>query len=511
LNPNVAKRNSPEVQEKRAANRKEKGKNFLTLEQWQALLDDFEDWRFQFQDLWWENRKQRTRKIRKTRQAGATVYFAREGMAKIGEAILNGQQPNNQLYLSASKRQSLKFRREIVGWVRKITGVELKGEQIMLDFFGVYPIEDEDHKPVALDPIGFYFLSTNSATAQGESGDLYFDEYAWVYGFAELNDVASGMSTHTRFTRTYFSTASSRTHESAAWWYGEEWNKGRARGDQRPFDCSHKNLRGGVIMPDGAWQHLLTIHDAVAQGLGDLVDIDEIRSERSEAAFKNLFECEDVDDTESSFPFSALSPCRVDSFYTWKDYRQFEPRPFGNKSVSIGYDPDKGGRDGAALAVVALPEKPGGKFRLLEKINLKGKDFEQQAAAIRAVTRKYNVTDIAIDTSGAGQAVFELVVKWFPVARRIDYNISTKAALVMKGQNVIRRGRFEYDAGWSDVSAAFMAIRPTIVGKMVTYTARRSGVHGHADIAWAVLHAFSNEPMDASEAGNQQATVEISQ
>ena len=43
LNPNVAKRNSPEVQEKRAANRKEKGRNFLTLDQWQQLLDDFDE------------------------------------------------------------------------------------------------------------------------------------------------------------------------------------------------------------------------------------------------------------------------------------------------------------------------------------------------------------------------------------------------------------------------------------------------------------------------------------
>lgn len=511
LNPKVANRSNAEVQEKRAANRKEKGRNFLTLDQWQALLDDFEAWKFEYQELWWSKRGCRTRKIRKTRQAGATAYFAREGMAKIAEWVLAGEQPRNQIYLSASQRQALKFKREIANWVRRVTGVELKGAIITLDFLGVYPQEDDDHKPVSLDAVGLYFLSTNTATAQGESGDFYFDEYAWVHGFAELNKVASGMATHKIYTRTYFSTASSRTHESAEWWYGETWNRGRKRELQRQFDCSLKNLRLGADMPDGSWQHLLTIHDAVLMGLGKLVDVEEIRSERSDDEFKNLFEGEDVDDSESSFPFAALTPCRVDSFYTWPDFKPAEPRPFGEKRVSIGYDPDKGGRDGAALTVVALPEKPGGKFRLLEKIALKGKDYEQQNDAIHKVSRRYNVADIGIDTSGAGDGVFQLVVKWFPTARRIDYTVWSKAQMVLKLQAVIRKRRFEYDSGWSDVTAALMAIRPVLRGKTVTYASGRTASGGHADVAWSILHAVSSEPMDASEAGQNQATVEFSE
>lgn len=509
LNPKIANRNGPEAQATRAAKRKEKGRNFLTLEQWQALLDDFHENNFEYQELWWEQRAQRTRKIRKSRQTGATWYFAREGMAKIAEWVLAGEQPRNQIYLSASQRQARKFKREIYNWVRRVTGVELKGDIIMLDFLGVYPQEDEDHKPVSLDAAGLYFLSTNTATAQGESGDFYFDEYAWVHGFADLNKVASGMATHKIYTRTYFSTASSRTHESASWWYGEDWNKGRKREDQRPFDCSLKNLRLGAIMPDGAWQHLLTIHDACAMGLGKLVDVDEIRQERSEDEFRNLYEGDDVDDTESAFPFAALAPCRVDSFYAWRDFKSAETRPYGDREVSIGYDPDKGGRDGAALGIVALPDKPGGKFRLLEKISLKGKEYEEQAEAIRRLTRRYNVIDIAIDTTGAGDAVWQIVKKWHPTARKIDYTVWAKAQLVIKMKQIVRKGRFEYDSGWSDVSSAFMAIRPTLVGKTVTYTASRGGTHGHADIAWAVMHSVSIEPMDASEAGQQQSTVEF--
>lgn len=497
LNPNVAARNAPEVLEKKAANRREKGRNFLTDEDWDALEADFHKSNFGHQAGWWEVRCQRTRKILKSRQTGATWYFAREALLKARESSLNGE-PRNQIFLSASKRQVLIFKRYIAAWVRKVTGVELKGDPIMLDM-------GEGNEP-----IGLYFLSTNAQTAQGEHGDFYFDEFFWVHGFAELKKVASAMATHKIYKRTYFSTPSTITHEAYPFWTGEEWNKGRAKADQRAFDVSKRALAAGALMPDGSWCQILTLEVAIAMGMGELFDIDELRQESSEDEFNNLYGCEFIDDTESSFPFALLSPCRTDSFYTWRDFKPAEPRPFGNKPVWLGYDPDKGGRDGAALAIIAPPEKPGGKFRLLEKISLKGKDFEQQARAIKDLTRRYTVVDIAIDTSGAGQAVWEHVVKWHPTARRIDYTVSSKAALVLKMQNVVRKGRFEYDAGWSDISAAFMAIRPTIVGKTVTYTARRNGQIGHADIAWAIMHAVSNEPMDASAAG-QGATVEFSE
>lgn len=504
LNPKLAKRHAPEAKEKRAATNREKRKNYLTDEQWQALEDDFHAKNFDYQEVWWGQRHQRQRKIKKSRQLGATWYFSREALMKARESSLDGE-PRNQIFLSASKRQALKFRRFIVAWVRKVTGVELKGG-----------LQDA---PMLLDmgegnePIEFHFLSTSKATAQGETGDFYFDEFFWVPGFSELKRVASAMATHTIYRRTYFSSASTVTHEAYPFWNGDEWNDGRKREDRRDFDVSKNALARGLMMPDGSWQQTVDIHAAVAGGLGALINIDELRQEYSEDEFRNLYECEEIDDTQSSFPFALIGPCRVDSFYVWKDFKPAEPRPFGNKPVWLGYDPDKGGRDGAALVVLAAPEKPGGKFRLLEKISLKGMDFEAQAGAIRRVAARYNVVDIGIDTSGAGQAVFELVSKWFPTVRRVDYSVSTKAALVMKGQNVMRKGRFEYDAGWHDVSSAFMAIHPTLTasGKQVTYASGRSAAHGHADVAWAVLNALINEPMDASEAGQNQATVEFSE
>ncbi|SFG08280.1 Uncharacterized protein YjcR [Novosphingobium sp. CF614] len=514
LNERIAARNGPEARVKQA----EKRRNFLTLEQYQALLDDFHDRNFEYQELWWARRDERVRKLRKSRQVGATWYFAREALAKVAKAVLDGrgkarleedERPRNQIFLSASERQALKFRREIVSWVRRVTGVELKGKIIQIDFVGQYPA-DEDGEPTgpSLDQVGFYFLSTNSATAQGESGDFYFDEYAWVHGFGELNRVASGMATHKVYKKTYFSTPSTKTHESYAFWSGEEWNRGRGKGEQQPFDISLRNLRHGARMPDGSWQQILTIHDACAMGLNRLIDVDDLRREYSEEAFRNLYECEDVDDTESSFPYARIAPARVDSFLKWRDFKPAlvdipGGRPFGDKPVWIGYDPNKQGRDDAALVVVAPPDDPGrGKFRVLEKYRLNGRDYAGQADFIKEVHARYNVTDIAIDTTGHGGAVAELVSHWFPTVRKIEYSVASKTALVIKGQNLFRAQRIEFDAGWTDLMQALIAIRPALTGsqKGVTYIARRNGEVGHADVAWALLNALSNEPLDAGSA-----------
>ena len=505
LNEKVGRRNNDAAKAKRA----EKRKNFLTLEQWQALLDDFHEKNDEYQEGWWDQRDQRTRKILKSRQIGATWYFAREAMAKIAEGVIAGEQPRNQIFLSASQRQANKFRREIVGWVKRVTGVDLVGNPIMLDFTGLHPAnEDEGTAEVRLDSVGLYPLSTNSNTAQGESGDFYFDEFFWVHGFAQLRKVAAAMATLTIYKRTYFSTPSTKTHEAYAFWSGEEWNRGRKKGEQRTFDISHRNLCKGAIMPDGSWCQIITLDDAIAGGAGSRINKEELRAECSEEEFDNLYNCQFVDDSQSSFPFARIAPARVDSFYKWRDFKPALAdvdggRPFGDKPVWLGYDPNKQGRDDAALVVVAPPDDAGkGKFRVLAKYRLNGLDFQGQADFIKGVAARYNVRDISIDTTGHGQAVYELVCHWFPLARRIEYTVARKTALVIKGQNVFRAGRIEFDAGWTDVMQAFMAIRPALTGsqKGVTYVSKRNGEIGHADVAWAILHTLSNEPLDAGSA-----------
>src|SRR3546814_18055386 len=104
------------------------------------------------------------------------------------------------------------------------------------------------------------------------------------------------MATHKIYKRTYFSTPSSVTHEAYAFWAGQEWNRGKAKAAQRQFDVSKLNLRAGAMMPDGSWAHILTIHDAIAGGMGKFLDLEEIRPECSDEEFANLYDCEEIDD-----------------------------------------------------------------------------------------------------------------------------------------------------------------------------------------------------------------------
>lgn len=56
---------------------------------------------------------------------------------------------------------------------------------------------------------------------------------------------------------------------------------------------------------------------------------------------------------------------------------RFGLRRYGLHPVSIGYDPSLAG-DSAGLVVMALPTKPGGPFRVLERYQLRGEEFEDQ-------------------------------------------------------------------------------------------------------------------------------------
>jgi uncharacterized protein YjcR len=179
--------------------KKEQAKNLITPDMVAALRADMQAGLFGHQETWLSTTHLRTRMIVKSRQIGATWYFARE---RLLVALETGK---NQIFLSASRAQANIFRAYIVQWVQKVCGVSLKGDPI-----AIQRGEGEDGAP--LDPVELYFLGTNYRTAQGYHGDVVIDECFWIYGFEELFKVASAMATHKIYTRTLFSTpARSRT------------------------------------------------------------------------------------------------------------------------------------------------------------------------------------------------------------------------------------------------------------------------------------------------------------
>ncbi|MCZ5106581.1 terminase ATPase subunit family protein [Proteus mirabilis] len=479
LNPKIANRNKGE--------RRQPEKNFFSEEQIEKLEDIFRDTLFEYQKVWYRAGHHRIRNILKSRQIGATFYFAREAFI---DALTTGR---NQVFLSASKAQAYMFREYIIKMALEVD-VELKGDPLMLS-----------------NGATLYFLGTNARTAQSYHGNLYLDETFWIPKFQELRKVTSGMAIQKHWRQTYFSTPSTMSHEAYPFWSGKLYNRGRKKEDRVDIDISHEALVNGRLCEDGQWRQIVNIEDALRGGC-DLFDLEQLKKEYSPDEYNNLLMCHFMDDIESLFNFNMMQNCMVDSWEVWDDIQPLALRPYGYDPVWVGYDPSKGGEnsDSAGCVVIAPPKVPGGKFRILERHQWRGMDFRAQADAIKKITERFYVEYMGIDTTGLGHGVYQNVIQFFPAAREFIYNPNVKNALVIKAYDVISHGRLEFDAQCVDIIQSFTSIRRTTTGSgnRPTYEASRSEESGHADLAWATMHALFNEPLTGTTE-NSNNIVEI--
>lgn len=424
---------------------------------------------FGYQHKWHENKNQKTRFILKSRQIGATFYFAWEAFE---DAILTG---DNQLFLSASKNQAFVFKAYMIGFAHKYFGIELKGSDCITLSNGA----------------NIRFVSTNGRTAQSYNGHLYVDEVFWIPNFQKLNEVASGMASQKKWRLTYFSTPSLKSHGAYPMWSGDQFNDDRKK--KIDFDLSHEALKDGVLGADRIWRHIVTVKDAEEAGC-DLFDIEDLKFRYSESSFNTLFMCAFMEAGLSVFKLGQLLGCAVDSNVVWVDFKKGTVRPYGNNPVWLGYDPARRG-DKSTVVIIAPPLVEGKKFRVLESLTLRGA-WRHQANEIKALTQKYNITFMGIDCTGPGHGVFEMVQTFYPRATAIHYGLDTKTNLVLKAQDVIESGRIEWDAEHTDIPQSFLQITQTSTSSdQITYAANRTNETGHADKAWAIMHGLSNEPL----------------
>ncbi|MBH6393679.1 oxidoreductase [Neisseria meningitidis] len=446
--------------------------NSFTAEQVLRLQEIFREQMFDYQRVWL-NQKVRFRNLLKSRQIGATFFFAREAFI---DALTTGK---NKVFLSASKAQAFQFKQYMVDMAQMV-GAELKGADIRLANGAV-----------------LYFLGTNSRTAQGRHGDLYVDEYFWIPDFKELTRLAKPMASQKQYRITYFSTPSAVSHPAYGFWTGEQFNEGRDKSEHIRLDVSHAALAGGRACEDGQWRQIVTLDDAERMGC-TLFDRNQLLLENSPAEFRQLFMCEFVEGGDNVFEFSALQKCAVDSWEAWSDfYKPFAARPVGDLPVWIGYDPADSG-DAAAFVAVVPPRFAGDKFRIVERQMLRGDDFQSQAEFIRKSFERYNVRKVVIDKTGLGAAVFQLVQGFFPPVIGVNYSMQEKYLMVNKMHALMREGRVEWELDWKDFTAAFLSIRTEVTGsgRAVTYVSGRTKEMSHADVAWAALQVFYQEPLD---------------
>ena len=106
------------------------------------------------------------------------------------------------------------------------------------------------------------------------------------------------------------------------------------------------------------------------------------------------------------------------------------------------------------------PRRNGDKFRILEHKLLRGDDFERQAgrgahfAGAGITCRRWWST-----ARGLGEAVFQLVGKFFPRVIGVNYSLAEKSLMVNKMLSLLRANRVEWDSDCKDITAAFLNIR----------------------------------------------------
>lgn len=419
------------------------------------------------------NLAKQIRNILKSRQIGATWYFAFEAFEN---AVLTA---DPQIFLSASRPQAEVFRSYIVKIAQQFFGVTLTGNPIRLS-----------------NGAELRFLSTNKNTAQSYSGHLYVDEYFWIPNFQHLNEVASAMATHDKWRTTYFSTPSAKTHAAYPFWTGDEWRGSDPKRKSVEFPKFEEMRDGGRDCPDGQWRYVITLEDAIKGGF-NLASIDRLRNKYNPTTFDMLFMCVFVDSGASVFKYNQLEKCTTD-INLWDDHKPNALRPFGEREVWGGFDPARSG-DTSTFVIVAPPMIAPEVFRVLATFYWQGFNWKHQAKLIEDLFKRYRFTHIGIDTTGIGQSIYETVQDFAPrQTHAILYSQQMKTQLVMKMVDVIDEQRIEWDAEQKEILASFLAIRHTTTGKggSMTFVADRTKETGHADVFWAISHALINEPLN---------------
>lgn len=470
---NLTALESEEGEKPRGKKKKSPVKNdisHVTPEMFEPFLSTLFDYQLHLRN---QKDKYKVRKLLKSRQIGATYYFAFEALE---DAILTG---DNQIFLSASKRQAEIFKTYITKMALQYFNVELKGNPIILS-----------------NGAELHFLSTNKSTAQGYHGHVYGDEFAWLRNFEEFYTVSSAMATHKKWRETYFSTPSSKLHGSYAFWSGEMWKGNDPKRKNVIFPTDEALRKGGAVCPDGAWRYVVTIEDAVKGGAGVLFDIEQLKTKYSDMAFRQLFMCHWIDDADSIFTIGKLLKCGV-NITKWVDFDPDSPRPFGDREVWGGYDPAHSS-DGASFVIVAPPILEVEKFRVLARFQWFGLSYRWQAEQIKKLYKQYNFSYIGVDANGVGQGVFEMIQEFARrEAKAILYSLETKSSLVLKVHDLVERGMLEWNEEEKDIAASFLMIKQTSThsGNAITFTADRTSKLQHADVFWAISHAIHKKSL----------------
>ncbi|GKW03025.1 hypothetical protein PEC301877_18400 [Pectobacterium carotovorum subsp. carotovorum] len=199
------------------------------------------------------------RTITKSRQIGATAFFAREALL---DALTTGR---NQIFYAPTTggAQQARAYMQAAAWQ---VGVNLSTNAA-------------GH--VLLQDAQISFLGEKSHCAV-YSGNVYVDEFPWFKNPRAALLIAKSMSMHKQHRRTLYGSVSDNYSAFRVW-----------RGDfsRRRHPQPALFMPGSSLGADGVWRQSLTLEQAAAQGC-NLHDIEKIKREFTPEEYRQFFECD---------------------------------------------------------------------------------------------------------------------------------------------------------------------------------------------------------------------------
>ncbi|WP_367115916.1 terminase family protein [Candidatus Symbiopectobacterium sp. PLON1] len=199
------------------------------------------------------------RNILKSRQIGATFYFAREALI---DALTTGR---NQIFYAPTPEltQVARAHMQAAAWQ---VGVNLS-------------TNDAGH--VLLHDAQISFLGEENHCA-AYSGNVYVDEFPWFKNPRTAFLIAKSMSMHKQYRWTLYGSTSYNYLAFQVW-----------RGDfqRRTHPLPALFMPGSSFGSDGVWRQSLTLEQAIAHGCL-LHDLDDIKRECTPEEYRVLFGCD---------------------------------------------------------------------------------------------------------------------------------------------------------------------------------------------------------------------------
>lgn len=366
----------------------------------------------------------------KSRQIGATYGCA-------GECLVESLSGMDQLILSASETQALKWHSEIHKHAKKL-GLALSGS--------TNEIKTQNGSTI-------YIFANNFRTIQGFSGSVWMDEFAWYINpkriwEAFVPSITSVKAGSTQARITILST---------------------------PFeqDSLFHKLCTDELKYYMFSRHKTTIYDAVKDGLD--VDIKVLKDLFDSDSWGMMYECIFADDETSFFSISLIKSCV-------KDYNYYLPE-FKNILYS-GYDIARSKH----LSVLSSLEKIEDKFVLAIQDSYKNESFDAQRTILKEHLNLYPNSNLRIDKTGIGMDLAEKLENLYPSrAKGVSFTASSKEYMVLNLKKMMEDKLLLIPNDPNLIADIHSIKRKAGAKKMIYYSSEDK--NGHADRFWSLALA----------------------